>query len=66
MSPKAAEVVAETKTARLPQFNAYILGGESLTPIDFTIPSGALGVYPATGPIPAQIRPSARRKISTD
>jgi len=51
---KAGESTAETKTARLPQFNAYILGGESLTPIDFTIPRGALGVYPATGPIPAQ------------
>ena len=51
---KASEVVAETKTARLPQFNAYILGGEALTPIDFTIPRGALGVYPSTGPIPAQ------------
>ncbi|MGA3201813.1 MAG: TolC family protein [Bryobacteraceae bacterium] len=51
---KAGEVVAETKTNRLPQVSAYILGGESLTPIDFTIPRGALGVYPATGPIPAQ------------
>jgi outer membrane protein len=51
---KAGEVVAETKTNRLPQISAYILGGESLTPIDFTIPRGALGVYPATGPIPAQ------------
>lgn len=51
---KASEVVAETKTARLPQFSAYILGGESLTPIDFNIPKGALGVYPNVGPIPAQ------------
>jgi outer membrane protein len=31
-----------------------IQGGEPLRPIDFTIPEGALGVYPATGPIPAQ------------
>ena len=51
---KAGEATEATKTARLPQFNAYILGGESLTPIDFTIPRGALGVYPSTGPIPAQ------------
>jgi outer membrane protein len=51
---KAGEATEATKTARLPQFNAYILGGESLTPIDFTIPRGALGVYPPTGPIPAQ------------
>jgi outer membrane protein len=51
---KASEATAETKTSRLPQLNAYILGGESLTPIDFTIPKGALGVYPNVGPIPAQ------------
>jgi outer membrane protein len=51
---KASEATAETKTARLPQLNAYILGSESLTPIDFTIPKGALGVYPTVGPIPAQ------------
>src|SRR5580692_178319 len=51
---KASEATAETKTARLPQLNAYILGGESLTPIDFTIPKAALGVYPSVGPIPAQ------------
>ena len=51
---KAGEVVEETKTERLPQFKAYIVGGESLTPIDFTIPKGAVGVYPTIGPIPAQ------------
>src|SRR5208282_5102821 len=51
---KAGEAVAETKTARLPQLSAYILGGESLTPVDFNIPKGALGVYPTIGPIPAQ------------
>jgi outer membrane protein len=51
---KASEATAETKTSRLPQFNTYILGGESLTPIDFTIPKGALGVYSNVGPIPAQ------------
>jgi len=51
---KAGEVTEQTRSARLPQFNTYILGGEALTPIDFTIPRGALGVYQATGPIPAQ------------
>jgi len=51
---KAGEATAETKTSRLPQLSAYILGGESLTPIDFTIPRGALGVYPSIGPLPAQ------------
>jgi outer membrane protein len=51
---KAGEATAETKTSRLPQLSTYILGGESLTPIDFTIPRGALGVYPSIGPLPAQ------------
>jgi outer membrane protein len=51
---RAGESTAALKTTRLPQFNAYVLGGEALRPIDFTIPTGALGVYPATGPIPAQ------------
>jgi outer membrane protein len=51
---KAGESTASVKTTRLPQFNAYIQAGEPLRPIDFTIPQGALGVYPATGPIPAQ------------
>src|ERR1700722_2418978 len=51
---KAGEATAETKTTRLPQLSTYILGGESLTPIDFTIPRGALGIYSNIGPIPAQ------------
>ncbi len=51
---KAGEATAETKATRLPQISAYVLGGESLTPIDFNIPKGALGVYPSVGPIPAQ------------
>ena len=51
---KGREVVKQVQTNRLPQFNAYVFGGESLTPIDFSIPKGALGVFPSTGPIPAQ------------
>lgn len=51
---KAGEATAETRTARLPRLSAYVLGGEALTPVDFTIPRGALGVYPSIGPIPAQ------------
>src|SRR5580704_13568476 len=51
---KAGEVVAQTKTECLPQFKAFALGGESLTPIDYTIPQGALGIYSSTGAIPAQ------------
>jgi outer membrane protein TolC len=51
---RAKEETAATKTTRLPQFQVYVLGGATLSPISFTIPRGALGVYPATGPIPGQ------------
>src|SRR5215470_16956259 len=51
---RAREETAAAKTNRLPQFSVYLLGGEALRPISFTIPQGALGFYPATGPIPAQ------------
>jgi outer membrane protein TolC len=50
---RAVEGTATTRTQRLPQFSLYLLGGEILRPIDFTIPPGVLGVYPSTGPIPA-------------
>lgn len=51
---RAHEGTAAVRTQRLPQFQIYALGGETLRPISFTIPEGALGVYPNTGPIPAQ------------
>jgi outer membrane protein TolC len=51
---RAREESAALKTTRLPQFQIYALGGETLRAIKFTIPQGALGSYPATGPIPAQ------------
>jgi outer membrane protein len=38
----------------LPHFQVYFLGGETLNSVNFTIPQGALGTYPGTGPIPAQ------------
>jgi outer membrane protein TolC len=50
---RAREDTAALKTTRLPQFQIYALGGETLRPISFTIPQGALGSYAATGPIPA-------------
>jgi outer membrane protein len=50
----AGHETAALKTTRLPQFQAYFLGGEALRPISFSIPKGAVGVYPATGPIPAE------------
>ena len=40
------------RTSRWPQFQTDVLGGEALHPISFSIPEGALGVYPSTGPIP--------------
>jgi outer membrane protein TolC len=51
---RAREGTAAIKTQRLPQFQVYLMGGETLRPISFTIPEGALGVYPGTGPIPGQ------------
>jgi outer membrane protein len=57
---RAREGTADAKTERLPHFQVYFLGGESLRSIDFTIPQGALGAYPGTGPIPGQAT-----KIST-
>src|SRR5580658_8661275 len=50
----AGQETAALKTTRLPQFQTYFLGGEALRPISFSVPKGALGVYPATGPIPAE------------
>jgi len=51
---RAREGTAAIQTARLPQSQIYVMGGETLRPISFTIPEGALGVYPNVGPIPAQ------------
>lgn len=51
---EAQQETAALKTTRLPQLQTYILAGEAVRPISFTIPRGALGVYPATGPIPGE------------
>ena len=51
---KASEETAQLKTQRLPVVKLYANVGESLLPIDLTIPKAALGVYPATGPVPAE------------
>jgi len=51
---RAREETAAVKTSRLPQFQVSMSGGEALRPIGFTIPPGALGMYPGSGPIPAQ------------
>jgi outer membrane protein TolC len=51
---RAREERAALKTTRLPQFQIYVLSGELLRQVTFTVPQGALGSFAATGPIPAQ------------
>jgi outer membrane protein len=51
---KQQEAFSEAKTQLYPRFDAYFLASELLTPLDFTIRSGTLGTFPATGPIPAK------------
>ena len=46
--------MSEAKTQFYPRFDTYLLASELLNPLDFTIPAGTLGTFPATGPIPAQ------------
>lgn len=50
----AQQETAAVGTSRWPQFQTYVLGGEALRPISFSVPEAALGVYPSTGPIPAK------------
>jgi outer membrane protein TolC len=57
---KADDAAAAARALRLPQFNAQVLAGIALTPINFTIPAGTLGTYPGLGPLP-----SADSKITT-
>jgi outer membrane protein TolC len=51
---RAREETAAVRTTRLPQFQIYALSGEPLRSMQFTVPQGAFGTYPATGPIPGQ------------
>jgi outer membrane protein TolC len=51
---KQQEAFSEARTQLYPRFDTYFLGSELLTPLDFTIRSGTLGTFPATGPIPAK------------
>ena len=50
---KAGEDVAVARTRRLPSFETSVTASELLTPVGFTFPAGAFGVYPGTGPIPS-------------
>src|SRR5271169_3311752 len=49
---KAQEIVAQTKTNYLPKLDANVLAGTPLQPLNFRVPAGSFGTYPATGPIP--------------
>jgi len=51
---KAKETVAQAKTNYLPRLDANVLAGAPLQPLNFTVPAGSLGTYPATGPIPGK------------
>src|SRR5712671_657875 len=51
---KQQEAFSEAKTQLYPRFDTYFLASELLNPLDFTIPVGTLGTFPATGPIPAK------------
>jgi outer membrane protein len=46
--------VQAAKARRLPAFDLEALAGRTLTPIRVTVPGGAFGDFPATGPIPRQ------------
>jgi outer membrane protein len=49
---RAREETSALRTKRFPQFQIYALGGIPLTRATATVPEGALGSYPGTGPIP--------------
>ncbi len=50
---KQREALGEAKTHLYPRLDTTVLAAELLAPLDFTIKTGQLGTFPATGPIPA-------------
>lgn len=50
---KSANDVAIARSYRRPTFDLNVFEGQFLAPVNFTVPAGTWGVYPATGPIPA-------------
>jgi outer membrane protein len=50
---RAAKSIWEAKTAYFPQSSAKVTSGYPLVAFRYNIPTGVLGTYPATGPIPA-------------
>jgi outer membrane protein len=51
---KAGEAMAEARTSYLPKLDSYVIAGAPVQPLNFTVPAGTFGNYPATGPIPAK------------
>ena len=51
---RAERDVGATKTLRFPNLDLDVFSGKLLAPVKVTFPAGALGVYPATGPIPGR------------
>lgn len=50
---KSQNDVAISRTYRLPSFGLNVFEGQLLDQVKFSVPAGAWGVCPATGPIPA-------------
>jgi outer membrane protein TolC len=62
---RVREGTAALRTKRLPQFQIYALGGVPLTRATASVPEGALGTYPGTGPIPGpNVRVTTARQLS--
>jgi outer membrane protein TolC len=57
---RAQQRVAEARTRRLPSFSTYVLAGQLITPLDFTVRAGQFGTFSNTGPVP-----STDTKLST-
>jgi outer membrane protein len=51
---KAKETVVQARTNYLPKLDTYVLAGSPLQPLNFRVPAGTFGTYPATGPIPGK------------
>jgi outer membrane protein TolC len=50
---RAEQTIGAARSRRLPSLELQGMAGMTLTPIRVSFPAGALGTYPATGPIPA-------------
>lgn len=51
---RSDERVGAARAERLPDLSVQVLAGRTVTPIRLTVPGGAFGDFPATGPIPAE------------